>query len=356
MSAARSSRPGSGLPRPLSLALVGAGRIAQSYVEVLARSRCAAVVAVADTDEAAAARLANRFGEARSFGSHGALLSSVEPDGVIIATPPVTHGPIALEFLRRGIPVLCEKPLAVDVPMALAMVAAAEESGVLLTMAAKYRFAADVTRARHIIDSGILGELILFENAFTSRVDMASRWNADPAISGGGVLIDNGTHSVDVAQYLIGPVADVMAVEGRRVQQLAVEDTVRIFLRSVAGVIGNVDLSWSVDKGLDHFLAIFGTEGEVQVGWRRSRFRQVASSNWVEFGHGYDKVEAMGGAVDNFCRAVRGEEPLLITPYEALASVAVVEQAYASLRADHWMPVSDPVSAIATRSRRTGAA
>ena len=345
------------MPRPLSLALVGAGRIAHSYAEVFAQSQSATVVAVADTDEAAAARLARSFGEARSFGSHDALLASLEPDGVIIATPPVTHGPLALDFLRRGIPVLCEKPLAVDMPTALAMVVAAEESGVLLTMAAKFRFASDVTRARHVIDSGILGELILFENAFTSRIDMSTRWNADPAISGGGVLIDNGTHSVDIAQFLIGPIADVMAVEGKRIQRLAVEDNVRIFLRSVAGVIGNVDLSWSLDKGLDHYLAVFGTEGEVQVGWRRSRFRQVASSEWVEFGHGYDKVEAMGGAVDNFCQAVRGEAPLLISPYEALASVAVVEHAYASMRADHWVPVAHPAAAIATtRGRRIGAA
>lgn len=340
----------------LPLALVGAGRIAQSYVDVVAASDCVEVVAVADVDEAAAARLARRFGDARSFVSHGALLDGVEPAGVVIATPPITHGPIALEFLQRGVPVLCEKPLAVDTATAREMIQAAERAGVILTMAAKFRFADDVTRARHIVDSGILGDLLLFENAFTSRVDMSGRWNADPRIAGGGVLIDNGTHSIDIARFFLGPIGEVMAVEGKRTQALDVEDTVRLFLRSVEGVIGSIDLSWSMDKSLDHYIAIFGTEGEIRVGWRSSSFRQVSSSDWVSFGKGYDKVEAMGGAVRNFCHAIRGEEPLLITAEDALASVAVVEQAYASLAADHWVPVPTGLDAMAGPRARDGSA
>ena len=338
------------------LALVGAGRIAQAYVDVVAASECVEVVAVADVDEAAAARLARRFGEARSFSSHGALLDAVEPAGVIIATPPATHGDIALEFMARGVHVLCEKPLAVDVETAQSMICAAEKAGVLLTMAAKFRFAEDVTRARHIVESGILGDLMLFENAFTSRVDMSGRWNADPRIAGGGVLIDNGTHSVDIARFFLGPIGEVMAVEGKRTQGLAVEDTVRVFLRSVDDVIGSIDLSWSMDKSLDHYIAIFGTEGEIRVGWKGSSFRQVSSPEWVSFGKGYDKVGAMGGAVENFCRAIRGDEPLLITAEDALASVAVIEQAYASLAADHWVPVPSALDQVARTRARGGSA
>ena len=343
-------------PKPLDLALVGAGRIAQAYVDVVAASSCVNVVAVADIDESAAARLARKFGDARSFGSHEALLSSLEPDGVIIASPPSTHGPIALEFLGRGIPVFCEKPLAIDAETADAMIRAAQKAGVVLTMAAKFRFAEDVTKARHIVESGILGELMLFENAFTSRVDMSGRWNADPRVSGGGVLIDNGTHSVDIARFFLGPIGQVMAVEGKRTQKLDVEDTVRVFLRSVNDVIGSIDLSWSMDKSLDNYVSIFGTEGEIRVGWRSSSFRQVSSPEWVAFGRGYDKVGSMGGAVENFCHAVRGEEPLLITAEDALASVAVIEQAYASLAADHWVPVPASIAKIPARRARGGSA
>ena len=157
------------------------------------------------------------------------------------------------------------------------MVAAAERAGVVFTMAAKFRFVDDVIRARQIVGSGILGELIVLENAFASRVDMSRRWNADPAIAGGGVLIDNGTHSVDIVRYFLGPIAEVMAVEGKRVQHLAVEDTASMLLRTPDGVLGTVDLSWSVDRVTDTYLTLYGSEGTISVGWNGARYRQASS-------------------------------------------------------------------------------
>ncbi|HTN79551.1 MAG TPA: Gfo/Idh/MocA family oxidoreductase, partial [Acidimicrobiales bacterium] len=321
---------------PLEIGIVGAGAIASSYVEAVAASSEATVVAVADTDVHAAAALAGRF-DCQAYDSHEAMVSGIRLDAAVICTPPSSHCEIALHLLGQGIPVLCEKPLTPDITSATQLLAAAEQHGVLLTMAAKFRFVDDVIAARNILRSGILGEVILFENAFTSRVDMSGRWNAKPDIAGGGVLIDNGTHSVDIVRYFLGPIAEVLTVEGKRIQNLEVEDTVRVFLHSAEGVMGSVDLSWSIDKSLEHFIQIYGSKGEIRVGWRRSSFRQVSSGEWVEFGSGYRKVDAMRGALDNFCRAVRGREPLLITATDALASVGVVDAAYRSLEGNGWV-------------------
>jgi predicted dehydrogenase len=125
-----------------------------------------------------------------------------------------------------------QKPLAIDSKSATEMFDVAVQNKVKLTVATKFRYAADVIRAKSIVSSGILGDVILFENCFTGHVDMSQRWNSNPEISGGGVLIDNGTHSVDIIRYFLGPVAEVQVVEGRRIQQLDVEDTVRMFVRT----------------------------------------------------------------------------------------------------------------------------
>src|SRR5262249_22107237 len=157
------------------------------------------------------------------------------------------------------------------------MLDAARRASIKLSMGSKFRYVEDVIRAKSIVTSGILGEIILFENVFTSRVDMSSRWNSDLRVSGGGVLIVNGAHSADLMRYCLGPVADVHVVEGKRVQGLPVEDTVRIFVRSGAGVMGSIDLSWSINKELDSYLNIYGSHGTISVGWRESKYRQSSS-------------------------------------------------------------------------------
>jgi predicted dehydrogenase len=260
-------------------------------------------------------------------------------DAVIVCTPPASHPEVCQFFLEREIHVLCEKPFTIDVRSARRLVETAERVGVKLTMGSKFRYVDDVIRAKSIVTSGILGEIILFENAFTARVDMSARWNSDPKISGGGVLIDNGAHAVDLMRYFLGPLADVQVVEGKRVQGLAVEDTVRIFVHSESGVMGSIDLSWSINKELPSYVNIYGSQGTIAVGWKESRYRQSSSSDWVVFGKGYDKVQAFRSQLHNFARAIQGREMLLITAEDALASVETIEAAYRSLRQTQWTTV-----------------
>jgi predicted dehydrogenase len=331
----------SGVPEEeLRVGLIGAGGIAQSYVRVLEGVAGARITAVADLKGRAASALAEAV-RGTAYPSHRALLEEADVDAVLVCTPPSTHPEIVLQAIERGVHVLCEKPLAIDVESAAAMVAAAQAAEVVFTMAAKFRFVDDVIRARQIVGSGILGELIVLENAFASRVDMNRKWNADPAVAGGGVLIDNGTHSVDIVRYFLGPIAQVMAVEGKRVQHLAVEDTASMLLRTPDGILGTVDLSWSVDRVTDTYLTLYGSEGTISVGWKGARYRQASSPEWVEFGSGYDKISCMGAQVENFCAAIRGEEPIAVTADDAIASVGVIEAAYASLERNDWISVRD---------------
>lgn len=324
--------------RPLGFGLVGAGAIAQAYAQAFSDLELAQIVAVADVRVEAALSLAEPLG-CPSYVDHDQMLEGTDCDAVLVCTPPASHPQICLDVLERKIPVLCEKPLSVDAASARRMVAAAEDAGVMLTMASKFRFVEDVIRAKHLTATGVLGEIVQFENCFAAHVEMSSRWNSDPKISGGGVLIDNGTHSVDLIRYFLGPIAEVNAVESRRIQPISVEDTVRILVRTEGGVIGSIDLSWSLEKHLESFIDIYGSHGLVRVGWRTSRYRQTGSPDWVVFGRGYDKIQAFRRQLGNFCKAIRGEEPLRIDAADAIASVEVIEAAYASLRERGWVSV-----------------
>ena len=324
---------------PLEVGLVGAGGIAQAYASAIASTKRVELVSVADPLPDRAREMAERMG-CKAAQSHRELLASGACDAVVICTPPATHPEIAIECLDHGMPVLCEKPLAIASADARRMLHAAAAADVPFTMASKFRYTEDVGRARTRIAEGCIGDVILFEVAFAAPVSMAERWNAEPRVSGGGVLIDNGTHAVDIIRYLAGPIAEVLACEGRRVQPLAVEDTAQMFVRTATGAIGHVDLSWSLDKGQAHYLQISGSEGIVRVGWQQSDLRRNDGSSEI-FGQGYDKVAAFRHQIEDFASCVQQGTELRISPEDALSSVEVIEAAYRSIETHGWERVRE---------------
>ncbi len=332
----------------LKIGIVGAGAIAGVYAEALKTASRAGLQAVCDIDAAAAERFASVHG-VRAYATPLAMVEAEGLDAAIVCTPPSTHAAIAIDLLHRNVHVLCEKPLSVDRAGALAMLEAAKSSGSTLTMGSKFRYAHDVVAAKRFVDSGAIGQVVLFENVFTSYVDMRSRWNSNAALSGGGVLIDNGTHSVDIMRYFLGAVASVHAVEGKRSQGLAVDETVHVFVKNPDDVMGTIDLSWSIQKTTESYIDIYGSEGTISVGWKQSRMRRNGDPEWTVFGNGYDKVQAFRSQIENFAAAIAGEEALVIGPADALASVEVVEAIYHALRRDRWISV--PHNADRSRSR-----
>lgn len=321
----------------LRFGLVGAGGIAQAYAQAFNESTCCDLVAVADVREDAANALAEIVG-GTAYSDYKAL-AELDLDAVIVATPPVSHPEIACFFMERGTPVLCEKPLCLSSREAEKMIAAAATNNVLFTMASKFRYSDDVVKAKGILASGMLGDVLQFENAFTAKVDMSQRWNSNREMSGGGVLIDNGTHSVDIIRYFMGGIDSVLVVDAGGTQGLSVDENVKMFAKTKNGVTASVDLTWGINKELPYFISIYGTNGTLHIGWRESKYKLNSSPDWTVFGKGYDKVASFKGKVENFAGALRGKEELFIKPEDALASVHVIEAAYKSLNQNLWQPV-----------------
>jgi predicted dehydrogenase len=330
--------------KDIRLGLVGTGAISHAYAQAVKGVPGVVLASASDCDAEAAKRFADLAG-CSTYADFREMLEVERLDGVVVCTPPATHEGVASAAMESGAHVLCEKPLAIDVESADRMSARAIRNNVLLTMASKFRFVDDVRTARDLAASGIAGEVVLIENAFTSSVNMARRWNSDPAISGGGVLIDNGTHAVDILRFFLGQLRDVKVFEGKRLQSPRVEDTVRLFARNRDGIIGTSDLSWSINKELDTFLRIYGTEGTILVGWKESKYRLRSSSEWTVFGTGYDKIDAFRKQIVNFTDAIKGEADLEVTMADAVASIEVIVAAYEALRTSQWKNVSSLVEA-----------
>jgi predicted dehydrogenase len=324
---------------PITVALIGCGRISQSYLQAMETLPECRLAAVADVRDNAARSVAEHYG-CKAYTDYHDVLEGNHLDAAIICTPPNTHLELTTFFLDNGVHVLCEKPFAMTSAEATIMLNKADETGCLLMMASKFRYVDDIIKARGIIDSGILGDVVLFENVFCSKVDMRERWNSRKEVAGGGVLIDNGTHSVDIARFLLGPIVKVQAEEGKRVQKLEVEDTMRFSFRTESDIIGDVDLSWSLHKEKESYIDLFGTEGVLSIGWKCSKYRQSETLHWICFGEGYNKLSGFTGQLSNFAASIAGTEMPLITARDGLESVRVIEAAYQSASINKWVDVT----------------
>jgi predicted dehydrogenase len=177
---------------------------------------------------------------------------------------------------------------------------------------------------------------------------MSKRWNSKKEIAGGGVLIDNGTHSVDIIRYFLGAIDEILALETSGTQNLSVDENVKLLAKTKGGVAASVDLTWGINKELPNFISVYGTNGTLHIGWRESKYKLNSNPDWTIIGKGYDKVQAFRSKIENFAGAIRGTEELLIKPEDALASVEVIEAAYRSLNRNLWTRVEDSKGLSAT--------
>jgi predicted dehydrogenase len=269
----------------------------------------------------------------------GELFADGGLDAVSIAAPPAQHAPLAIAALERGLHVLCEKPLAIQGPAAMRMIQASARTGRQLLLATKFRHVPDVVAARGLVAGGAIGEPLAFEIDFSSRVDMTRRWNARRGIAGGGVIIDNGCHAFDIVAFLFGTVTRVLATSLKPAQALPVEDSATIMVEVTRGLIGRIDLSWSLATQRETYVMIHGTEGSIDIGWRQSRVRLRGRAPRPLAAGVYDKHASHVAMMEAFVGVLAGKRRPWISPGECLRTVAAVEASYHSLRSGSWVPV-----------------
>jgi predicted dehydrogenase len=201
----------------IRVALIGTGGIAlANHIPGTMRCRDAAVTALCDADPATLQRAADATGITRTWTDPLALIAEADIDAVIIATPNRVHYPIAMAALRAGRHVLCEKPLALTLEDAREMARAADAANVRHMTAFTYRFVPAMRYARHLIDSGAIGQPWHFRaQRFQDWDRRYLGWRQFASDAGTGELGDMLSHRLDYAHLLIGPIARVIGATRR---------------------------------------------------------------------------------------------------------------------------------------------
>jgi len=321
----------------MQIGIIGFGRAGRVHLEAWRAVPGVEIAAVCDPSPASIA--AARAEGLEAVTDSRELLAMPALDAVSICAPAAEHAPLAIAALGQGLHVLCEKPLAIHRHAAVRMLQTAVRMGRWLLLATKFRHVPDVLVARELIASGAIGDPLAFEIDFSSRVDMAGRWNSLRSVSGGGVIIDNGCHAFDLVEFLFGPVTRVRATRLKAGQPLTVEDSATVLVEVTKGLIGRIEVSWTLATQRETYLMIHGTEGTIDVGWRQSRLRLTGRDPRPLPVGRYDKHASHVAMMNAFLAVVSGKRPPWITPGECLRIAAAVEASYHSLRSGGWVPV-----------------
>jgi predicted dehydrogenase len=198
------------------------------------------------------------------YTDHRAMLAETQPDVAIVITPHPFHAPIAIDCFAAGCHVLVEKPMAVQVAEADAMIEAAQKAGRLLAVNFQQRHRPDVQAARELIQAGKLGQIQYIGMAVTSlRTNayyQAATWRGTWTGEGGGVLMNQAPHDLDMLCYLLGLPERVLAWTPTQLHHIETEDTALAMLAWPDGAIGSLHVT-TAEAGLPQRLEILGTSG-----------------------------------------------------------------------------------------------
>lgn len=198
----------------LRAALIGCGSVGQRRAEVMESSANTALVAVSDADQSRAAHMARAY-SADLEPDWEVLLQRADIEAIAIATPNYLHARIGLAALQAGKHVLIEKPLACSVEDAEALVDAAKKSQCVLHTGFNHRWYPNIQKAHQMINEGVIGEPFLARCIYGHGGPGAQRtWFASKEFSGGGTVLDNGIHALDLFRWFLGEPTEGVGMVG----------------------------------------------------------------------------------------------------------------------------------------------
>jgi predicted dehydrogenase len=274
-----------------------------------------------------------------------AELAASGAQAVAISTPAATHIPLALEAIELGLAVVVDKPFALDAAQARTAVEAAEAASVVLSVYQNRRWDSDLLTVRRVLDRGELGEVTLFESAF-------ERYAAEVPVpaAGGGILRDFGSHLVDQALFLFGPVTSVY---GEVFGAGELDERFFAVLEHRGGVTSHLSGDWVQGapgprfrvRGTAGSYVVFGMDGQEDAliagrspATEGDAWGTEAPERWgrVQRGETSEPAPSERGRWDGyypaFAAAVRGEGPVPVDPRDAVASLTVIDAIRASAR------------------------
>ncbi len=331
----------------IRFAIVGCGLISRFHLQAITNIEDASLVGVFDPMPESAARAAAEF-ETKAYATYEDLLSDKTVDAVCICTPSHLHASLALQAIAAHKHVLIEKPVALNLADCDAVSAAAKEANVQIGVVSQLRYSPAIAKVKNALADGTLGRITrcdLYMKYFRSQAYYDSGvWRGTQEMDGGGALMNQGIHGVDLIRYLMGEVESIYAISGTLVRDIEVEDTLSAVIAWRCGAQGVIQASVGDYPGFARRIEINGENGVIILEEDRIIKWEVAGMPTYQLYEDEapstkNSSHANAAAIDpsghvaqlrNFIDAVRGEGELFVDEQEGRKALALVLAAYES--------------------------
>jgi predicted dehydrogenase len=307
---------------------------APQYLECLKRLPDVEIVAVVEPDPRRLASCAELLAGVAVLTDYQGLLSDNILDGVVLCSANARHKPMAVDFARAGIPILCEKPIATTSADAREMLAICQAHDVSLGICFPARLSEAVRQAKRLIQRGDLGKVLAVKA--TNHGTMPGDWFVDPQLSGGGAIMDHTVHVVDALRWIFdAEVTRVFAHAATRLHSIPVEDVGLLTLEMSNEAFVTLDTSWSRPNRSfpvwgDVTMDLIGSHGVLSLDlfpWTLNHFSEAAGRHLVEARDGDLNFRLL----ENFVLSLQGKAKVAAGGVDGLRALEVVEAAYKSI-------------------------
>jgi len=252
----------------LRFGIVGCGVIGPVHAEAIASLPDAQLVSVVDLNPEKAQKLASQYG-ATPYTHLQQMLDHERVDVVIICTPSGLHGELACQVMRSGRHVIVEKPMEISREAIDEMLRVQQETGVKLAVISQHRFDPASRQVHDLVEEKAFGRLVL-GNAIvpwwrSQEYYDSGDWRGTWKLDGGGVLMNQSIHSIDLLQWLMGPVKSVFGYTDTLVHRMETEDVAVAVLRFTNGALGTIAATTGAYPGVTTRIEIFGDKGSAVI-------------------------------------------------------------------------------------------
>ena len=254
----------------IKFGLVGCGRISESHFKAVEKTDEASIVCCCDTDLERAKEKASAFKTDKIYSDYRLMLDSEEMDAVIICTPSGHHTQAGIMAAEKGLHVITEKPMAIDLQSADALINACDKNGVRLFVVKQNRLNSTMQLLKNAISKNRFGRIFMVQsNVFWQRPQSyydQAKWRGTWEFDG-GAFMNQASHYVDALYWLIGPVDHVMAETATMERKIETEDTGSAILKFRNGVIGTINVTLlTYPKNFEGSITVLGEKGTVKIG------------------------------------------------------------------------------------------